>query len=180
MIIIWGSQLYGKTDEIPGLCHVATRFGHLWYIPLIPMASFIVFSKGDNGFNGASIPLNAKSVLIAYLRGGCAVGAILCSIAALANFDKPPAAGGLVAAALFCVAVMVLSYKLSFFKTASYQRAMTMADHVGFTAEARLLIDEIYQQIAPEEVAMGNLSQRNLSQHEFPMDPPQRTFDRFE
>jgi hypothetical protein len=39
MIIVWGSRLYGKVDAVPGLFHVATRFGHIWYLPLIPMGS---------------------------------------------------------------------------------------------------------------------------------------------
>ena len=41
MIIVWGTKLYGKVDEVPGMFHVATRFFHLWYIPLVPLSSAV-------------------------------------------------------------------------------------------------------------------------------------------
>jgi len=39
MVIVWGSRLYGKVDVVPGFFHVATRFGHVYYLPLIPTQS---------------------------------------------------------------------------------------------------------------------------------------------
>jgi hypothetical protein len=52
MILIWGSGMYGKCDEVPGICHVATQFGHLWYIPLIPTGTYAIIEKlDDGGFN---------------------------------------------------------------------------------------------------------------------------------
>jgi hypothetical protein len=49
VIIIWGSRLYGKTDEVPGLVQVATRFGHFDYLPLIPMGSHLIFEETGDG-----------------------------------------------------------------------------------------------------------------------------------
>jgi hypothetical protein len=39
MVIVWGSQFCGDVDYVPELCHVETRFGHL-YVPLIPKESY--------------------------------------------------------------------------------------------------------------------------------------------
>src|SRR5437762_2645960 len=45
MLLVWGSKLYGRVDDVPGMFYVATRFGHLWYLPLIPMGSFVVLER---------------------------------------------------------------------------------------------------------------------------------------
>ena len=66
MVIIWGTTHAGKVDEVPGMFHVVTQFGHLYYIPLIPTGSYIVLDKhSDGGFRGVSIPISFKSWLIA-------------------------------------------------------------------------------------------------------------------
>ena len=31
MVIIWGTTHAGKVDEVPGMFHVVTQFGHLYY-----------------------------------------------------------------------------------------------------------------------------------------------------
>ncbi|MEZ6055673.1 MAG: hypothetical protein R3C01_03120 [Planctomycetaceae bacterium] len=74
MVIVWGSGLYGKVDEIPGLCHVATKFGHLYYIPLIPVDSVVVFEKTADGWRGIEIGVSLKSVLVAWFRAVMSIG----------------------------------------------------------------------------------------------------------
>jgi len=74
--LIWGTRLYGAVDRIHGVFYVATRFGHLWYIPLIPTQSFLIFhgTESSNGFKGVPIPLSAMSVLMGWLRAACVIG----------------------------------------------------------------------------------------------------------
>ena len=36
MVFVFGSRLYGKVDEVPGIGHVATKFAHFDYMPLVP------------------------------------------------------------------------------------------------------------------------------------------------
>lgn len=71
MIIVWGQQLYGKVERVKGEVYVATQFFHLWYFPLIPLKSFIVFegTETPEGFQGKEIPIHLKSVFFSYLRG---------------------------------------------------------------------------------------------------------------
>ena len=47
MVIVWGTLEAGKVDEVPKLFHVETRFGHVYYLPLIPLGSVAVFEKTD-------------------------------------------------------------------------------------------------------------------------------------
>lgn len=76
MIVVWGSRFYGKVDKVPGLFHVATRFGHVYYLPIIPMRSYVIL--GDDAGRGVKIPLSARSIFIAW---GCAVSLVIGAIA---------------------------------------------------------------------------------------------------
>jgi hypothetical protein len=74
-MIIVGNRLYGKVDQVPGLGHVATRFFHIDYLPLIPYEGWLVTSSNGKTWRGVKIPLSAKSLLIAWGRlAGVAVG----------------------------------------------------------------------------------------------------------
>lgn len=69
-MIVFGTGLYGSVDKVPGLCRVATKFVHVWYVPLFPTESWIVFagSEKGNAWRGIRIALSGKSVLMAYFR----------------------------------------------------------------------------------------------------------------
>jgi hypothetical protein len=136
MLIIWGQRLCGKVDEVPGLFHVRTRFFHVYYIPLIPLATFIILagSETGNGFKGKQISMSFKSVLFGWLRGGCVVGAIVGTIVAIVNAcqlggpDSEDALVGLVAAgvlALGCVFGYWLSTRL---QRAGHDRALQLGE----------------------------------------------------
>jgi len=82
MIFAVGRKLFARVDHVPGLFHIATQFFHLWYCPLIPLASYIVTAEGPQvtrgipllytedrqSFRGVRIPLCWKSVLLAWAR----------------------------------------------------------------------------------------------------------------
>jgi hypothetical protein len=91
MVVIWGTTHAGKVDQVPGgMFHVVTRFGHVYYVPLFPTASFLVLEEtGDGGFQGAQIPFSFKSALAGWLRGFSVVGLIVSGIwLAIALADK--------------------------------------------------------------------------------------------
>lgn len=69
MHVICGQELYGKVDVVPGKCHVATRFFHLYYVPLIPTSSWVI-RKGavsDPGSAEQQIRMSFKSICIGWL-----------------------------------------------------------------------------------------------------------------
>ena len=157
MVIIWGTTNAGKVDQVPGgMFHVVTRFGHVYYIPLIPTASYVVLDElGDGGFNGAQIPLSFKSILAGWLRGGSIV-AILGAIAATAIMvlDKNAAPGGwIVPVAIGCLAtvVLVLSKKLRLFTQASYERAKELAQYAGLNDTGLLMLEVSYGRLTAEQ-----------------------------
>jgi hypothetical protein len=76
MIFIWGFRLFGRVDEVPGIFHVATKFFHIWYIPLIPTGSRLVLGKTPAGTLGLPVPFRVKSMLLAWLRAFCIVAAV--------------------------------------------------------------------------------------------------------
>jgi hypothetical protein len=70
-VIIFGiNRLFGRTDRIPGLLFVATAFLHVFFIPLIPMGTYLVMEKDDEWehFRGIRIPFSIKSLLYAWGR----------------------------------------------------------------------------------------------------------------
>ncbi|MGD9855757.1 MAG: hypothetical protein AB7U20_12500 [Planctomycetaceae bacterium] len=153
MIIIFGSGLYGRTDEVPGLGYVATKFGHLWYIPLIPVGSHFVIQQSGNSWHGAPIPLSGKSVLIGWLRAALLVGIIFGGIATLIALFSPNKAGAVEGAIVLAalIVALVLTRRMRFFTSASYRRASQLAETLGFNAEARIILDLAYGQITQQE-----------------------------
>jgi hypothetical protein len=145
MLIVWGSRLYGKVDEVPGLFHVATRFGHLWYIPLIPMGSHLVLARQGDSYQGIPIPMSGKSVLLAWLRAGSLVGGVIAGIVAMVETKSGPDAWMM--PAIVSGLLLVLCGFLSFHKLflrASYDRARRLGEMVGLTDQGRQMIDAAY------------------------------------
>jgi hypothetical protein len=140
MIIIWGSKLYGKTDEVPGLFHVATSFGHLWYIPLFPTASYLILDV-ESAQHGIRIPLRWKSTLLGWGRPGTLITAVVAGIRALSEHRDPEA--GIIAACI-CGAAIVAHLVLNLsrgLRFATYERARALADIAGINERGKVLID---------------------------------------
>jgi len=89
-MIVWGTRLFGGVDKVPGICHVATKFFHIWYVPLVPLASWIVLagSQTDKGWRGVEIPMSGKSVLAGYLRAATIVAALISVIQAITAHQR--------------------------------------------------------------------------------------------
>ncbi len=162
MLVIWGSRLYGKVDEVPGLFHVATKFAHLWFIPLLPLGSTVVFSQTWRGWQGAPIGLNVKSVIWAWTQALLLILAVLLTTlgvlgviaAGSAPPDKPSTMG--FALALLFVGVgagagWFFLRRATWLTRASYERAHQLARRIGLNEEARVLIDVAYGVVTPAQ-----------------------------
>lgn len=70
MIVIYGKAFYGKVDSVPGLFHVSTQFFHVYYIPLLPLQSYLVRveAEDEDHDKGVPVPLCLKSVLCAWVQ----------------------------------------------------------------------------------------------------------------
>ncbi len=82
MMIIVGQRLCGRVDQVPGICYVATRFLHFYYVPLIPLSSWVIVqgSEGASGFRGQQIRLSLKSVVFGWLQAFFVVFGLVHSI----------------------------------------------------------------------------------------------------
>jgi hypothetical protein len=154
MIFIWGARLYGKVDEVPGMFHVATKFGHLWYIPLIPMGSHIIIEKSSQGWRGKPVGLSGKSILVAWLRGagifgmfGSAIGMLV----ALGDRNGPSAV--LAPAGIFAVSLFITVFAFAYkgFRHASYERARDLGEQLGLSDEGRILLELKFNKITAED-----------------------------
>jgi hypothetical protein len=144
MIIIWGQRMFGKTDHVGNLFYLRTQFFHLWFIPLIPLTTYIVLagSEQGTGFKGMQTSMSFKSVLFGWLRAACVLAGVGCLIAGFVNLvsylDKNDTDD--LAIAFLCAGVVagtVLLYWLTLhFSRASYQRAVELASELGISEEA--------------------------------------------
>jgi len=157
MVIVWGTTNAGKVDQVPGgMFHVVTRFGHVYYIPLIPTASYVVLQElEDGGFNGAQIPISFKSILAGWLRGGSIVailGAIVATLIMVFDAQNAPFAWVLpVLIGIVATVTLVLSYKLKLFTEASYERAKELAQHLGLSEMGQLMLEVAYGRLSAEQ-----------------------------
>ncbi len=165
MVIIWGSGMYGKVDEVPGICHVATRFGHLWYLPLIPMGTYAVFDEEGDGFRGASLPLSGKSILMAWVRTAMFLAF---AISAIFIFVTWGTVGMAVAGAFTAVTLGAFIASLRLGRSASYSRAKEIAASVGLPDEATIIIDVFYGRLDPDEAeeALSELAEEREAEEE--------------
>ncbi|MFL6658288.1 MAG: hypothetical protein ACJ8GW_09465 [Massilia sp.] len=84
MIFVWGKRTYGSVNKV-GSIAVKTVFGHLWYVPLFPMASYYVDTRSDAAYELKGI--NWRSVLCTYIRVICPI-VLLFSVLTFQNHVK--------------------------------------------------------------------------------------------
>jgi hypothetical protein len=156
MYIVWGSKLMGKCDVVPGLFHTATKFGHIYYLPLIPTATYVVMQQSGKSFKGVPVPLSLKSILLAWARAALLVGGVVMACTALVvGLDKHPQNWVLpaVGAVLCLVACGVLSFA-RFATQASFERACQLAKELGLNEKGYEIISKAYGQAVPRAFAV--------------------------
>ena len=112
-MIIFGVRLFGKSEIVPGVFFIVTRFFHICFIPLIPMQSFVVFEDGG----GVALPsLHWGSISMGWLRGLLLVGAGALGFMAWNKLEAHAPfsqAQPMLLLALGCVAGFLGSYRLA-------------------------------------------------------------------
>src|SRR5438045_7725775 len=137
MVVITGVRLAGKVDAVPRVGHVATRFFHLYYVPLIPLGTFLVINEKDENAGGIPLPLSGKSIVVGWLRTAAwlaLVGAGVLAIMAAAD-RKPHVAGVMVVGAVLAAVFLAVLYRLRSITHATYDRAMEIARGAGLPVE---------------------------------------------
>ncbi|MBN8226280.1 hypothetical protein JYK02_02015 [Corallococcus macrosporus] len=132
-MVIFGSRLYGKVDAVPGLGYVATKFGHINFVPLIPLEGWLVVAEEGNGWRGQAIGMSGKSVLVAWARFLFIVvglGSLAFGFIGSTSHDS----GGILlpgVLALACIGGLIASYTWKWVTHASPERALEIAREAG-------------------------------------------------
>ena len=161
MVIITGVRFAGKVDAVPRIGHVATRFFHIYYVPLIPLGTFLVTREGDTDFAGVPLPLNGKSILVGWLRTFGWLGLIGSPIVAglgMAGSNFPQTVTGGIGTAVFAALLWFL-YCQRFITHASYERAADIARQMGLPPEQRLMLEVAYGRMTADQ------AERELARH---------------
>ena len=86
MIIVYGTRLYGKVDKC-GETHLATKFFHISWLPLIPLGTHLVLERqGGGSYRFLPQPLSGKSIAAALFRTWGLVGALGVAAGSLSAF----------------------------------------------------------------------------------------------
>jgi hypothetical protein len=149
-MIIYGSRLYGRVDAIPGIGHVATQFGHIDYVPLIPMQSWLVTQQSGRSWRGVKIPISAKSIFVAWGRAASLLAGVGFGVGAVAELsgNRPDSAAALGLAVFSAVAwgVFALTKMHRLFNKASYARACQLGKLMKLNDQGMAALAAAYRQ----------------------------------
>jgi hypothetical protein len=180
MRVTWGNNLYGQTDTVPGVFHVATMFFFLNEIPLCPIKTYAVLhtnicraaeSDGRRLFDGVIIPMSWKSVALAYARAvawAVALAAFFWGLKIV--FDSPELS---IYTRCQDLAIIILVFGLAYnlewhgsFRDASYERASEIAsamDRGGPLSDAvQRILDMHFGRLAFATVVTDDLDELEL------------------
>ena len=126
MIIFFGTKSYGKVDNIPGVCHVATDFLHIQFLPLIPVGTYAVCSDKHR----VRLPLSFKSILMAWFRVLLLMCSVTAGLFAVTGFAENHPADGTVSSifTVLIIGLLVLTYRLRSVGVVSESRTRQLAN----------------------------------------------------
>lgn len=124
-----GTRLSGRVERCGPSC-VATLFLHFWFIPLVPLRSFLIFEEhGDGTFESAPIRLHTISTLTG-------LAPLLVAFAAIAATFHPYTLGPVAG-----VVALALIVAIAFGRLTSAERTQRQiyAEYVGYPIDVALL-----------------------------------------
>lgn len=132
-----GTVFTGTVDQV-GEESIQTKFFMIG-VPLIPMESFFVLRDHGNGVDGFPIPLNGKSVVLAYLRWGAFIAAIIGGVVAMVTPSYRRGPADFVLAGIALVAWVVLTFVVGKPSKASMARRLIFKAATGISATPELV-----------------------------------------
>ena len=156
MLIVSGQKMYGRVDEVPRLFHVQTRFGHLWYLPLIPMGSYLMIYDKGKPAGGIPLGFHFKSFAMAWLRTAMLIATVSFALGAIVWASDTRSKQSDVWWIFAALAVICASAGLYFsyagrFRRATYYTALKLSHKAKFNDEANVLIELHFGNITAEE-----------------------------
>ena len=151
-MLVFGTDFFGKVDEVPGVFHVATRFDHVFFLPVLPLRSYVILHGTGKPPLGVKIKMSFRSVLLAWTRTVTVVTmffsiAMLCFI-----FAMVPGSWYWVIAlgiALVSGGIFTASFFVRGLRTATFERAVVLGRQAGLDDAAMAAIGRVYGQAIP-------------------------------
>ncbi|MDP1827251.1 MAG: hypothetical protein Q8L48_28515 [Archangium sp.] len=140
-----GTVFTGTVDQV-GEESIQTKFFMIG-VPLIPMESFFVLRDRGNGVDGFPIPLNAKSVLLAYLRWGAFIAAIIAGVMAMVTPSYRRGPADFIFAGVAVVAWGLLTFLAGRPNKASLARRLIFKAATGISATPDLVPAHVASEI---------------------------------
>ena len=150
MIIVYGTRLYGTVERC-GTSRIATRFFHIYGMPLLPLGSTLVTEEGeDNNYRGISLGLHLRSLVAGYARPWLPLLAVVMLVCAWQDWKTPAIADGSVSDAVILELCGIATLAsaiwawVRFGKLSLEERAQRMiyADFTGIPADVALLAEK--------------------------------------
>jgi hypothetical protein len=143
MFFIFGHRLFGKVDHVPGVLFISTQFYHINYLPLYPVKSYII--REEDGL-GVPIPLNYRSILMAWARMGLLAMAVVFAVATIVAALQGSTHVFLFAGSCLPAAyAWILLSKHPVCCTASYDRALEWANQAGIGPAGLARLRRLYE-----------------------------------
>ena len=140
MFIVYGKRLFGVVDQVDKAFTIQTLFGHVWYLPLIPMESWLVLAGStDKQWRGVKLgSLSWRSVLFAWARLGLLALSVAAVIAGLGSASDSRGMVAPAAIAVSSIAALIWSYRAS---RASYERAIALVREHGLGQQFEAVVE---------------------------------------
>lgn len=153
MLFIWGKRNYGAVERV-GNISVQTRFGHLWFLPLFPTASYYVDAKGKAAWQLKRI--NWRSVAFGYARVWLPVVAVVALLIARAEDSS---SGTLTAAIIGVLALAAVAatywYERRPLAPGTAQPRLLMERHFGVALDPYHCRESLHESIDSKRQAVS-------------------------
>lgn len=140
-----GTVFTGTVDQV-GEESIQTKFFMIG-VPLIPLESFFVLRDRGNGVDGFPIPLHGKSVVLAYLRWGAFIGAVIAGVMAMVTPSYRRGPVDFIGAAVMVIAWVLLTFVAGKPDKASLARRLIFKAATGISATPELLPAHVASEI---------------------------------
>lgn len=133
--MILGTRFLGKTDAVPGVFYVHTKFFHINFIPLCPMKTLLFVGPTQ----AVAIPESGRSIAAAWTRYLGVIVALVSSVFCFALLsDYSDGYFDWIGLWVAAVVLLLLSFWLIYFgfwgkqlNYATYERASELCSHLG-------------------------------------------------
>lgn len=141
----FGTEYYGKCDNIPGVCFVATSFFSVCYFPLVPLETHALFKVTYTQILGTPVAFSTKSFLLAWSRAALVLGLIIGFVLSVMSFNEHELSTTVCIIATVVMAIALLASHLLFKKT-SKSRMSEIAKEIGFNDEGIEALNKYYDE----------------------------------